>query len=65
MRERLAVTTTDPPQVADSSNPPTQVGPATSIFAGAPSWLRVAGSTGWLVFCLGQESVIERRGLGP
>ena len=49
MRERLAVTTTDPPQVADSSNPPTQVGPATSMFAGAPSWLRVAGSTGWLV----------------
>jgi putative heme transporter len=49
MRERLAVTTTDPPQVADTSNPPMQVGPATSIFAGAPSWLRVAGSTGWLV----------------
>jgi predicted PurR-regulated permease PerM len=49
MRERLAVTTTDPPQVADSSNPPTHVAPATSMFAGAPSWLRVAGSTGWLV----------------
>jgi predicted PurR-regulated permease PerM len=43
------VTTTDPPQVADSSNPPTHVAPVTSIFAGAPSWLRVAGGTGWLV----------------